>query len=151
MATIKIGAAAGEIPAALLGELQKLEGQTQPDADTLMPLVQGIEVSRVVLRFEDRSITKKLIPLLAKMQGMDEATMVANAGAMLQLGLAELKNPDFTQKAVEAVNAYLKDPRSITILAKPAQPVTVQQIMALDPANPGAAIDQLGVTISAND
>ncbi|MGE0007652.1 MAG: hypothetical protein AB7S92_18975 [Parvibaculaceae bacterium] len=151
MATIKIGAAAGEIPAALLGELQKLEGQTPPDANTLMPLVQGIEVSRVVLRFEDRSITKKLIPLLAKMQGMDEATMVANAGAMLQLGLAELKNPDFTQKAVEAVNAYLKDPRSITILAKPAQPVTVQQIMALDPANPGAAIDQLGVTISAND
>ena len=30
-------------------------------------------------------------------------------------------------------------------------PVTVQQIMALDPNNPGAAIDLLGVTISAND
>ena len=91
------------------------------------------------------------MPLLATMQGMDEATMVANAGAMLQLGLAELKNPAFTQKAVEAVNAYLKDPRSLTILAKPAQPVTVQQLMALDPNNPGAAIDQLGITISAND
>ena len=77
--------------------------------------------------------------------------MVANAGAMLQLGLAELKNPAFTQKAVEAVNAYLKDPRSLTILAKPAQPVSVMQLMSLDPANPGAAIDQLGVTISAND
>ncbi|MGE0242127.1 MAG: hypothetical protein AB7F09_03995 [Parvibaculaceae bacterium] len=151
MATIKVGAGVGEIPAALLAELQKLEGQAQPDPNTFMPLVQGIQVSRVTFRFEDQSITKKVIPLLAKMQGMDEATMVANAGAMLQLGLAELKNPAFTQKAVEAVNAYLKDPRSLTILAKPAQPVTVQQIMALDPNNPGAAIDQLGVTISAND
>lgn len=151
MGTIKIGAGVGEIPAALLAELQKLEGQAQPDPNTFMPLVQGIQVSRVGLRFEDKSITKKVIPLLAKMQGMDEATMVANAGAMLQLGLAELKNPTFTQKAVEAVNAYLKDPRSLTILAKPAQPVTVQQLMALDPNNPGAAIDQLGVTISAND
>jgi len=151
MGTLKIGAGMGEIPAALLAELQKLEGQAQPDPNKFMPLVQGIQVSRVAFRFEDQSITKKMIPLLAKMQGMDEATMVANAGAMLQLGLAELKNPTFTQKAVEAVNAYLKDPRSLTILAKPAQPVTVQQLMALDPNNPGAAIDQLGVTISAND
>jgi hypothetical protein len=151
VATIKVGAAAGEIPAALLAELQKLEGPAQPDPNAFLPLVQGIQVSRFILRFEDQSITKKVMPLLAKMQGMDEATMVANAGAMLQLGLAELKNPAFTLKAVEAVNAYLKDPRSLTILAKPAQPVTVQQIMALDPNNPGAAIDQLGITISAND
>ncbi|MFZ5676633.1 MAG: hypothetical protein ACOZAM_27035 [Pseudomonadota bacterium] len=151
MATIKIGAGAGEIPLALVGELQKLKGQAEPDPNKFMPLVQGIQLSRVTIRFEDKSITKKVLPLLAAMQGMDEATMVANAGAMLQLGLAELKNPAFTQKAVEAVNAYLKDPRSLTILAKPAQPVTVQQIMALDPNNPGAALDQLGVTISAND
>ncbi|MGE3875388.1 MAG: hypothetical protein AB7F74_20735 [Parvibaculaceae bacterium] len=151
MGTLKVGAGVGDIPAALLAELQKLEGNAQPDPNTFMPLVQGIQVSRVAFRFEDQSITKKVIPLIARMQGMDEATMVANAGAMLQLGLAELKNPAFTQKAVEAVNAYLKDPQSLTILAKPAQPITVQQLMALDPNNPGAAIDQLGVTISAND
>lgn len=151
MGNLKVGAGVGEIPMALIAELQKLEGQAQPDPNTFMPLVQGIQVSRVTIRFEDQSITKRVIPLLAKMQNMDEATMVANAGAIVQLGLAELKNPAFTQKAVEAVTAYLKDPRSLTILAKPAQPVTVQQLMALDPNNPGAAIDQLGVTISAND
>lgn len=151
MGTLKVGAGAGQIPLALVGELQKLKDEAQPDPNAFMPLVQGIQVSRVTLRFEDKSITKKVLPLLAAMQGMDEATMVANAGAMLQLGLAELKNPAFTQKAVEAVNAYLKDPRSLTILAKPAQPITVQQIMALDPNNPGAALDQLGVSISAND
>lgn len=151
MGTLKIGAGVGEIPMALIGELQKMETAAQPDPNAIMPLVQGIQLSRVAVRFEDQSITKKVLPMLAAMQGMDEATMVANAGAMLQLGLAELKNPAFTQKAVEAVNAYLKDPRSLTILAKPAQPVSVMQLMALDPANPGAAIDQLGVTISAND
>ena len=103
------------------------------------------------MRFEDQSITKKILPMIAAMQGMDEATLVANAGAMVQLGLAELKNPAFTTKVVDAVNAYLKDPRSITIIAKPAQPVTVMQLMPLDPANPGAAIDQLGVSVTAND
>jgi len=151
MGILKIGAGVGEIPMALIGELQKMETAAQPNPNAIMPLVQGIQLSRVAVRFEDQSITKKVLPMLAAMQGMDEATMVANAGAMLQLGLAELKNPAFTQKAVEAVNAYLKDPRSLTILAKPAQPVSVMQLMALDPANPGAALDQLGVTISAND
>lgn len=149
--TLKVGAGAGEIPLALVAQVQKLKNEAQPDPNAFMPLVQGIQLSRVTIRFEDQSITKKVLPLIAAMQGMDEATMIANAGAMLQLGLAELKNPAFTQKAVEAINAYLKDPRSLTILAKPAQPVSVMQLMALDPNNPGAAIDQLGLSISAND
>jgi hypothetical protein len=148
MGTMKVGAAAGDIPMALMSELQK----DQPsDFAKLMPMVQGIQMSRLLFRFEDQSITKRLLPLAAKMQGMDEQTFVASAGAMVQLGLATLKNPAFTEKVVAAVNAYLKDPRSITLTAKPAQPVTVMQVMSLDPANPGAAIDQLGVSVSAND
>jgi hypothetical protein len=85
------------------------------------------------------------------MQGMDEATFIANAGAMAQLGLAELKNPEFTQKAVAAISSFLNDPKSLTISAKPAAPVTVMQMMSLDPANPGAAIQQLGITVEANN
>ena len=151
MATIKIGAGAGTIPFTLITELQSMEGNAQPDPNKLMPLVQGIEVSRVRMRFEDQSITKKILPMIAAMQGMDEATLKASAGAIVQLGLAELKNPAFTAQVVAAVNAFLNDPRSITITAKPAQPVTVMQLMQLDPANPGAAIDQLGVSVTAND
>lgn len=151
LGTLKLGAGAGEIPLALVAQVQKLKNEAGAETGALMPLVEGIQLSRVTIRFEDKSITKKILPFIAAMQGQDEATMIANAGAMLQLGLAELKNPAFTQKAVEAVNAYLKDPRSLTILAKPAQPISVMQIMALDPNNPAAAIEQLGLTISAND
>jgi hypothetical protein len=129
--------------------LQKSEGSQ--DFTKLMPMVQGIQVNRLVLRFEDQSLTKRLLPLVAAMQGMDEQTFVASAGAVVQLALLQLKNQAFTEKAVAAVNAYLKDPRSITIAAKPAQPVTVMQVMSLDAANPGAAIDQLGVSVTAND
>ena len=151
MATIKLGAGAGAIPFALINELQSLEGNAEPDPNKFMPLVQGVSISHVRFRFEDQSITKKVLPILAAMQGMDEATLKQSAGAIVQLGLAELKNPAFTAQVVAAVNAYLNDPQSITVLAKPAQPVTVQQIMQLDPGNPGAAIDQLGVSVTAND
>ena len=70
---------------------------------------------------------------------------------MIQLGLAELKNPAFTEKTVAAVTAFLKDPKSITITAKPAAPVAVQQLLEIDQTNPGAAIDMLGVSVTAND
>ena len=148
MGTVKIGAAAGEIPVALMSELHKEEAA---DFSKVMPMVQAIQVSRFLLRFEDQSITKRLLPLAAKMQGMDEQTMIASTGAMIQLGLTQLKNPAFTQKVVTAVSTYLKDPRSLTISAKPAQPITVMQVISLDPANPGAAIDKLGVDVTAND
>jgi len=148
MGTLKVGAAAGEVPMALVAELQKHDTQ---DTSKLMPLAQGIAVSRVTFRFEDQSITKRVLPLISKMQGMDEQTMIASAGAMIQLGLAQLKNSAFTQQVVGAVNAFLKDPRSFTVSAKPSPPVTVMQVMSLDPANPGAAVGQLGVSFSAND
>jgi hypothetical protein len=149
MGIMKLGAAAGDIPMTLMAELQKQEAA--PDIGKLMPLVQGIQLSRLIFRFEDQSITKRLLPIAAQMQGMDEPTLIASAGAMVQLSLTALKNPAFTQQVVAAVNAYLKDPRSFTIAAKPAQPVSVMQVMSLDPANPGAAIDQLGVSVTAND
>ena len=151
MGTLKIGVAVAAVPLAVIAELQKSEPGTEPDMGKLMPQIQGIQIGRVVLRFEDASITKKVLPLIAAMQGMDEATMVANAGAIVQLGMAQLNNPDFTAKVVAAINAYLKDPRSITISAKPSQPVTVMQIMSVDPTKPGAIIDQFGISVTAND
>lgn len=151
MGTLKLGAAAAKIPAAVLAELQKSEPGKEPNLTALMPQLTGIEIGRLVVRFEDASLVSKLLPVVARMQGMDVQTMIANAGAMMQLGLAQLKNPAFTEKAVAAVTAFLKDPKSITLSVQPAAPVAVQQLMALDPANPGAAVDRLGVTLTAND
>jgi len=151
MGNFKMGAAAAGIPIAAIHQLQQTEPGKEPDMQALMPQLMNVQVGRVTFRFEDASITKKLLPMLAQMQGMDEATFVANAGAMAQLGLAELKNPEFTAAAVAAINNFLKDPQSITISAQPAAPVTVMQLMQVDPANPGAAIQQFGVSIKAND
>jgi hypothetical protein len=148
MGTVKLGAAAGEIPMALLSELRKDE---VADFNKIMPMVQAIQLSRLLFRFEDQSITKRILPLAAKMQGIDQQTLIANAAAIVQLSLMPLKNQAFTQEAMTAIVGYLKDPHSITLSAKPAAPVTIMQVMSVDPNNPGAAIDRLGVSIRAND
>jgi hypothetical protein len=151
MGTMRFGTAVSGVPLAAIAELQKTEPGKEPDMNALMPQLTGVQIGRIVFRFEDASITKKILPMIAQMQGMDEATFIANAGAMAQIGLAELRSPDFTQKAVTAISTFLNDPQSITIAAKPAAPVTVMQLMALDPSNPAAAIEQLGISVTAND
>ncbi|MGE3830469.1 MAG: hypothetical protein AB7F76_05680 [Parvibaculaceae bacterium] len=128
-----------------------IEKQGEPDPGTLMATYGDLSIAGVKFRFEDASLTKRLITFAAKMQGMDEATMVANAGAMLTLGLSQLKHPDFAAKTSAAVNAFLKDPKSFTLTIKPAQPVQVLQLMGVNPAEPGKIIDLLGVSVSAND
>src|SRR6185295_8201196 len=67
MGKLRLGGAAGEIPVLVMSELQKSEGSQ--DFTKLMPMVQGIQVNRLVLRFEDQSLTKRVLPLIAAMQG----------------------------------------------------------------------------------
>ncbi|MBL8895555.1 MAG: hypothetical protein JNJ53_13200, partial [Rhizobiales bacterium] len=47
--------------------------------------------------------------------------------------------------------SFLKDPKSITLSMQPPQPIAVQQLMSMNPADPGAAIDSLGLKVLAND
>ena len=152
IATIKLALAAADIPMAVYSELQKMQdGGKQPDFTALMPQIQAISLSGASVRFEDQSITKKVLPMIAAMQGMDEKTLIASVGPMMQMGLMQLQNQAFAEQTAAAVNSYLADPKSLTIAAKPAAPVKVSDLMTLNPNAPGEAITKLGVSVSAND
>ena len=152
MGTFSFGLSASGIPQAMLAELQKAgEENREPDMQALMPQIQSISIGGATFRFEDASITKKLLPMLAAMQGMDEATLVNMAGPMLQMTLMQLQNQAFAEQATKAVDGFLKDPKSITVSAKPATPVTIAEFMGMNPGSPGEIITRLGVGVSAND
>jgi hypothetical protein len=152
MAGLTFSYGASDIPIAVMAEMQSAQKSGRPpDFNMLMPQLMNVSLSGFKMRFEDASITKKVLPLIAKMQGMDEAAMVANAGAMMQLSLMQFRNQAFTDQVVGAVNTFLKDPKSITLSLAPAAPIKVQQVMTLDPTNPGAAIDLFGASVTAND
>jgi len=152
MAGLTFSYGASYIPIAVMAEMQAAQKSGRPpDFNMLMPQLMNVSLSGFTVRFEDASITNKVLPIIAQMQGMDQAAMVANAGAMMQLSLMQLRNQAFTDQVVAAVNSLLKDPKSFTVSFKPAAPVKVEQVMALDPANPGSAVDVLGVAVTAND
>jgi hypothetical protein len=152
IAKISLGAAFAEIPLAVYAQLLKAhtEGK-EPDYAALMPQMQGIVLNGASLRFEDQSLVNRLMPLAAAMQGMDENTLRASIGPMVQLALVQLQNEAFTQQALAAVNAFVAGPKSLTVSAKPATALTVSELSVMDPNKPGEAINRLGLTVTAND
>ena len=136
-----------------IAALAELEGADnageEPDFSAMMPQLQKAAFVGAQLCFEDGSITKKL--LAAAEQGLKEEQLIAMAGPMVQMGLMELKAPDFSRQAAAAVDAFLKKPKSITLALKPASPVTWPDLMAMNPDAPGDFYKRFGAAVLAND
>ncbi|MCA3555171.1 hypothetical protein [Aestuariivirga sp.] len=121
------------------------------DLAALSPQLQGVEVKGASLRFDDASITRKVLPLIAAARGMDEKVLLASIPPTVQLTFVQFQNEALTKQAVDAVTKFLADPKSLMLSIKPAAPMKVSEISALDPAKPGDAITRLGVTVMANE
>ncbi|PZF76225.1 hypothetical protein DK847_13560 [Aestuariivirga litoralis] len=121
------------------------------DFAAMAPQLQGVEVQGGSIRFDDASITAKMLPLVAAMQGMDPKVLLASIPPTVQLAFVQFQNEALTKQAVDAVTKFLADPKSLMLSVKPATPIKVSEIMALDPAKPSDAVTRLGVTVTANE
>ncbi len=150
--SLRVGATIDEIPVALYTALMKPQADgKEVDLSAYMPQMQNALVKGASIRFEDSSIVKKILPIAAAIQGMDEKTLVASIPPMLQLTLVQFQNEAFTKQAVDAVTRFLSEPKSFTISATPAAPLKVSDFNSMDPAKPGEAISKMGLEVKAND
>lgn len=148
---ISVNAAVDNMPVSAYAQMLKDQmGGKGIDFAAMSPQLQGVEIKGASVRFDDASITKKMLPLIAAMQGMDEQVLLASIPPTIQLTLVQLQNEALTKQAVDAVTKFLADPKSIMISLKPTAPMKVSDFSALDPAKPGDAITKLGVTVTAN-
>ncbi len=148
---LSLSAAVDNLPVAAYAQMLKDQtGGRGIDFATLSPQLQNVDIKGGSLRFDDASITKKILPLAAAMQGMDEKVLLASIPPTIQLTLVQLQNEALTKQAVDAVTAFLADPKSLMLSIKPAAPMKLLEFNALDPAKPGEAITKLGVSITAN-
>lgn len=143
--------ALGDLPVATYAQMVKSQSEGKGiDFDKLAPELQNVSVGGASLTFTDNSITRKLLPLAAAMQGMDEKTFVASIPPTLQLTLIQFQNEAFTKQAVDAVTAFLAAPKNLTVSVKPTSTMKVSDFSTLDPAKPGDAISKLGISVTAN-
>ncbi|ODN65361.1 hypothetical protein A6302_04556 [Methylobrevis pamukkalensis] len=83
--------------------------------------------------------------------GTDAAGLATQLAAALPLMLTPIQNPAFQAQLASAASAFLKDPKSITLTAAPAKPMTFMELFATAQSAPQTLPDALGVTVTANE
>ena len=139
-----------------LQEMQKRMAAQPDGADksaesmAMLGLLQQLTFNGASIRFDDDSLTAKVLGYVAGQQGMKPQDIANQAKAIVPFGMAQLNDPELTQQVSAAVSAYLDNPRSIELAARPASPVPFALIMAGAMSSPQDLTKTLGVQVKAN-
>lgn len=109
-----------------------------------------IVVDTMTIRFEDASLTGRILDLQAQKQGVTREAYAGQIGAALPFLLASLNNPAFQQKVATALADFLKDPQSLTVTLAPGEPISGGDILRLARSSPQDLPDRLNAEIDAN-
>lgn len=116
----------------------------------MLGLMQQLTFNGASVRFDDDSITNKVLDYLGKQQGVTGKDVANQAKAIVPLMMMELNNPELTQQVTQALSAFLDNPKSIEVAAKPGAPVPFALLAASGMASPQALPKTLGLTVTAN-
>lgn len=116
----------------------------------MLGLIQQLSISNMAIRYDDSSLTPKLLDYYAKQQGISKEDMVNQIKGIAPIMVGYLGHADFAMQATTAVNTYFDDPKSLTIAAKPEAPVSFALIAATATADPKKLLDLLAVKLTAN-
>jgi len=128
-------------------------GDSQAMGLAALGLAQKLTLNKISVRFDDNSITNKLLDLFAAGMQSSRQDIITTASSITQLSLISLQYPDFTLKVSQAVDSYLNAPQSFEVVAAPNQPLPFMMIFGAAQnamQNPKGLIDMLAVEVSAN-
>lgn len=149
----------GYTPAFLksIQDLQKQMAAQPAGADNsaqglaMLGLMQQLTFHSASIRWDDDSLTKKVIDFIASSQNQKPEDIANQAKAVVPFLMAQLNNPELTQQVTDAVTKYLDDPKSIEITAEPDAGVPFAVIMAGAMSNaPQDLAKTLAVSVNAN-
>lgn len=123
----------------------ELADDAGPDA-----LANG-KLENLTIRFDNAGVVERALDMQAKMMGASREDMVAQLNGALPFMLNAINNPPFQEKVAKAAQAFLTDPRSLTISVSPAQPVPFQEIMGSAMSAPQTLPDMLAIDVTANN
>ncbi len=116
----------------------------------MLGLIQQLSIKDMSIRYDDASLTPKLLEYYGKQQGISAEDMVNQIKGIAPIMVGYLGHADFAMQATTAINTYLDDPKSLTITAKPEAPVSFALIAATATADPKKILDLLAIKIVAN-
>jgi hypothetical protein len=108
-------------------------------------------LENLAIRFDNAGVVERALDMQAKMMGASREDIVAQLNGALPFMLNAINNPAFQEKVAKAGQAFLSDPKSLTITANPAQPVPFQEIMGNAMSSPQTLPDVLAIDVTANN
>lgn len=138
-------------------EMQKKMAEQPAGSDqsaqglAMLGLMQQLTFHGATIRFDDDTLTGKVLEYVAKQQGQKPEDIANQAKAIVPFLMAQLNNPDLSKNVSDALNAYLDNPQSLEIEAAPAAPVPFALVMAGAMSAPQDLPKTLGVTVTANE
>lgn len=117
----------------------------------MLGLLQQLTFTSASLRWDDDSLTGKVLDYVAKQQNMKVDDIKNQAKAIVPFLTAQLNNPELSTQITAAVTAYLDEPKSIEVAAVPPAPVPFAQIAAGGMSAPMDLPKTLGVNVKANE
>lgn len=117
----------------------------------MMGLVQQLSFNSASIRFDDATITKRVLDYVGAQQGVSGDQLAQSLKGMVPLMMAQLNVPELQNQVSTAVNAYLDAPKSLTVSAEPAKPVPFPMIIGAAMGAPNTIPSVLGVKVTAND
>ena len=137
----------GKIDATIkLGGIPRSVFENPATAQNILPLITFNQGDAV---FDDRSIVDRVLKMLAVQQGVEPDVFRQQVAGSVPFVLQKLNNPDFIRQVTVAVNTLLANRGSISLSARPADPVSVLGLVASAAAAPGAIIELLKLQVSA--
>ena len=133
-------------------KMAETEGQDQSaQGMAMLGLMQQLNLHGATLRFDDDTLTRKVLQYFADQQGAKPADIANQAKAVLPFAMMQIGNPALTTEVSAAVNAFLDNPESLEIRVAPANPLPFAMIAASAMTAPQSLPQQLGVGVAANE
>lgn len=123
------------------------------NADQLHELSPTATLEVAEVRFDDAGLTNRALDMQAKQLGAKREDLAAMVPGFLPLAFSQVNITDeaFQSQVTEAVSAYLKDPKSITVKFAPSAPVLLTEVGKTALASPNGVLKLLGIGVSANN
>lgn len=117
----------------------------------MLGLMQQLSLYGLEITYDDASLTTNVLEFAAEEQEISAADVANQTKAVLPFMMAGINAPQLSQMVTAALSQFLDDPQSLTIRAAPAQPVPFSMLLAAGMASPDALVQQLNLSVTAND
>jgi len=114
----------------------------------MIPELSKIKLEDLKIALTDHSLTGKLLDMQAQQMGTTGDALAQGAPMMIGLGMGGLGMPEFTEMVTQAVGKFLQDKGTLTVEAKPAEPVAIMDVVLKGQADPTVVPEMLNLQVT---